>query len=51
MPKLTFDVDEIESSGEGSVNDSGNIYIKNGRKYIGKRVWWVILKERGLTSA
>ena len=47
MPRLIFDVDEIEASGDGTVNCSGNIYIKNGRKYSGKRVRWVILKDEG----
>lgn len=44
MPKLTFDEKEILASGEGTVNSSGNIYIKDGRKYRGEKVRWIILK-------
>ncbi len=47
MPKLTFDKKEILIDGEAVVNASGNIYIDKGRKYQGKKVYWVILKDGG----
>ncbi len=47
MPKLTFDEKEILLQGKAVVNASGNIYIDNGRKYQGKKVYWVILKDEG----
>lgn len=47
MPKLIFDEKEILASGKGTVNASGNIYIKDGRKFIGKKVRWIILKDEG----
>jgi len=47
MPRLTFNEKEILVDGEATVNASGNIYIENGRKYRGKKVRWVILKEQG----
>lgn len=50
MPKTIFDEKETLASGEGVINASGNIYIDNGRKYIGKRVRWVILKDEGASS-
>lgn len=43
MPKLIYDVDEIEASGEGMVNDSGNIYIS--RKHRGMKVHWILLND------
>lgn len=51
MPKIVFDEKEILASGEGIVNASGNIYIDKGRKYIGKRVRWVILRDAGSTNS
>ena len=50
MPKIIFDEKEILAGGNGVINASGNIYIENGRKYPGKRVRWVILKDEGLDS-
>ncbi len=47
MPKLTFDKKEILVDGEAIVNTSGNIYIDNGRKYRGKKVYWMILRDEG----
>ena len=46
MPRLIFDEKEIIVQGEGIVNPSGNIYIKDGRKYVGKKVRWVIIKDK-----
>lgn len=50
MPKIVFDEKETLADGEGVINASGNIYIENGRKYIGKHVRWVILKDEGSAS-
>lgn len=47
MPKIMFDINEIEVMGEAVINSSGNIYIENGRKYKGKKVSWVISKKQG----
>ena len=51
MPKTIFDSKETIASGTGIINASGNIYIENGRKYPGKRVRWVILKDEGSDSS
>lgn len=48
MPKTVFDSKETIASGTGMINASGNIYIENGRKYTGKKVKWVILKDEGV---
>lgn len=45
MPAITIDEKEIIAKGEGKVNASGNLYIKDGRKLSGKKVRWFILKE------
>ena len=50
MPKIIFDEKETLASGDGVINKSGNIYIDKGRKYVGKRVRWVILKDAGSDS-
>lgn len=47
MPKVVFNEKETLASGESVINASGNIYIDKGRKYVGKRVRWVILKDEG----
>lgn len=45
MPKITFDEKEILASGDSVVNASGNIYIENGRKFQGKKVRWIVLRD------
>lgn len=43
MPSLIFDVQEIEETKTHTVNASGYLYV--GRKYEGKEIVWVKLKE------
>jgi hypothetical protein len=43
MPSLFFDVQEVEETKTHTVNESGYLYV--GRKYSGKEVIWIKLKE------
>ena len=43
MPSLFFDVEDIEETKVSVVNASGFAYV--GRKYSGKEVTWIKLKE------
>ncbi len=47
MSAIIYNEREILTEGEAVINASGNIYIENGRKLIGKKVRWVILTEQG----
>jgi hypothetical protein len=44
MPSLIFNVKEVEETKTHTVNASGYLYV--GRKYSGKEVVWIKLKER-----
>lgn len=43
MPNLIFNANEIEEQGKHTVNESGYLYV--GRKYSGKEITWIKLKE------
>jgi hypothetical protein len=43
MPSLCFDVREVEETKTHKVNTSGYLYV--GRKYSGKDVVWIKLRE------
>lgn len=45
MPGTIIFDNEVEASGEGIINPSGNLYIEKGRKYTGKNVKYFILKD------
>ena len=45
MPGIYINDSEIEDKGTGEVKTGGNLYLKSGRKFIGKTVKWFVMKE------
>lgn len=45
MPGTFIPDNEVEDHGTATVKSGGNLYIKKGRQYIGKKVLWFVMKE------
>ena len=44
MPGTYINDSEIDDQGTAIVKTGGNLYIKSGRKHIGKTVRWFVMK-------
>lgn len=45
MPGTYIPNNEVENQGTATIKTGGNIYIKKGRRYLGKTVKWFVMKE------
>ena len=44
LPGTYIPDNEVEDQGTATVKASGNIYLKKGRKHLGKTVKWFVMK-------